>query len=94
MLASFLVSPPESPYPILPSPASMRVNTHPLPTPHHDIPLPWDIKPSQDQGLLLLLMFYKVIHCYICDWSNGNLHVNSLTIPFLGIYPKDYISLK
>ena len=35
MLCSFLVSPPENLYPILPSPASMKVLTHPLPFSRH-----------------------------------------------------------
>jgi hypothetical protein len=37
MLCSFLVSPPENLYPILPSPASMKVLTHPLTHPSR----PW-----------------------------------------------------
>ena len=53
MLSPFLVSPMETPYPILPPSASMRVLPHP-PThlsPHYpSIPLCWGIKPSHDQG--------------------------------------------
>ena len=51
---------------------------HPLQPPHPGIPLHWDIKPSQDQGPLLLLMPNKSILCYICHWSHGSLHVYSL----------------
>jgi hypothetical protein len=51
MLSCFLVSPLQTPYPILPYPASMRV-LPPPPTPvlHVNIPLHWGIKPSQDHG--------------------------------------------
>jgi hypothetical protein len=70
MLSLFLVSPLETPYPILPSPASMRVfhhpPTHPLPPPHPGIPLHWGIEPD------------KAILCYICSWSHGSLHMYSL----------------
>jgi hypothetical protein len=60
----------------------MRVLPHP-PThsllPHHPIILlGWGIEPSQDQGLLLPLMPDKAILWYICSWSHGSLHVNSL----------------
>jgi hypothetical protein len=45
--------------------------THLL-SPHHPgIPLLWGIKPSQDQGPLLLLMSDNAILCYICGWSHG-----------------------
>ena len=73
MLARFLVSPPDTPFPILPPPASMRVlPTHP-PTPASlpCIPLHWGIGPSQDQGPLLPLMPDKAIICYICSWSHA-----------------------
>ena len=62
MLSTFLVSPPNTPYPLFPfcSP------THPLPFPGPGIPLHWGIPSSRDQGLLLLpLMTYKVILCNI-----------------------------
>ena len=50
----------------------------PLPTnPLPGIPLHWDMDPSQDQGPLFPLMSNKVILCYICDWSQGFLHVYS-----------------
>jgi hypothetical protein len=58
MLSSFLVSPPQTPYLIPPpTPASMRVLTHP-PTPAHhpSIPLYCGIKPPQDQGPPLPVM--------------------------------------
>jgi hypothetical protein len=63
MLSLFLVSPPETLYPIPPpSPASIRVfppPSYPLVLPHPGIPLHWRIEPSQDQGSLLLLMPHK-----------------------------------
>jgi hypothetical protein len=51
---------------------------HPPPLPHPGILLHWGIKPSQDQGTLLLLMSDKALLCYICGWSHGPLHVYSL----------------
>jgi hypothetical protein len=57
------------------SPCSL---THPLPLPCPGIPLHWGIEPSQDQGPLLPLMTVEAIHCYICGWSHGSLHVYSL----------------
>jgi hypothetical protein len=59
----------------LPSPC---LPTYPLPLPGPGILLDWGIKPSQDQGPLLLLMTDKVILCYTCSWSHGFLHVYSL----------------
>jgi len=60
MLSPFPFSPPEIPHAILLPLASMRVFLHPptysLLPPHPGIPLHWDIKLSQDQGSLLLLM--------------------------------------
>jgi hypothetical protein len=77
----FLVSPPETLYPILPPPASVRVLTHPLthslPPPRPDIPLYWGMEPSQDQGPPLSLMSDKAILCYI-SWSHRSFHVNTL----------------
>jgi hypothetical protein len=58
-----------------PSPCSL---THPLLLPCPGIPLHWVIKPSQDQGPLLLLMSHKAILCYICGWSLESLHMYSL----------------
>jgi len=82
MLSPFLVSPPETCYPILPPPASMRMLPHPptacLLLPHPDIPLHWGIEPSQDQRLLLPLVPNKAILYYICSWSHGTLHVYAL----------------
>jgi hypothetical protein len=75
MLSPFLVFPQKIPYPFPPSPCSP---TQPLPLPCPGIPLPWDIKPSQDQEPLLPLMTYMAILCYICCWSHGSLHVYSL----------------
>lgn len=39
MLLPFLPSPPQTLYPMHPSPTSLRVLTHPLPPPHPDISL-------------------------------------------------------
>jgi hypothetical protein len=49
---------PLSPPPLSPLP-SPSLPTHPLLLPGLDIPLHWDIKPSQDQGPLLPLMTDK-----------------------------------
>ena len=50
MLSLFTVSPLQTPYPISPYPASMRVLPN-LFLPHSiNIPLHWGIEPSQDQG--------------------------------------------
>jgi hypothetical protein len=58
MLSPFPVSPLQTPYPIPPYPASVRV--YPL-LPHHpSIPLHWGIKPSLNQGPTLPLMPDKV----------------------------------
>jgi hypothetical protein len=70
------------PIPFLPPPLCLYEGA-PSPThsllPHCSIiPLHWGTKPPQDQGPLLPLMPDKVIHCYICSWSHGNLHVYSL----------------
>jgi hypothetical protein len=78
MLSPF-PTPPETPYPIPPSPASMGVfphpATYPLPPPCPHISLHWGIEPSQDQGFLLPLMTNKAILCYINIWSHGSIHV-------------------
>ena len=60
----------EVPYPITPSPVSVRVCPDPpthsfLPALSFNIPLHWDIEPSSDQGPLLPLMPNKFILCYI-----------------------------
>jgi len=52
--------------------------THPLPPHRPGITLHWGIKPSQDQGLLLLLMLNNALLCYMCRWSHGSLHGYSL----------------
>ena len=81
MLFHFLVFPLETPYPIFPLPASIRVLpyplTHPLPPSYHGIALHWGIEPSQDQGPLLPLMSHKVFLCYTCSWIHGSLHMYS-----------------
>ena len=66
--------------PLLPLPLWGCSPTHPhtLASPPH-IPLHWGIiKLSQDQGPPLLLMPDKAVLCYICNWSHGSLHVDSL----------------
>jgi len=60
ILSPFLVSPPDTFYPICPPPASMKVLPHPLTYsllhPCPGISPHWDTKPSQDKGPLLTLM--------------------------------------
>jgi len=70
---------PLSPSPIPRSPTSMKMlpPTH-SPPQQPGILLHWGNEPSQDQGLLLLLMPDNAILCYICGWSPGSLHVYSL----------------
>jgi hypothetical protein len=71
--------PSEISYAIPPLPASIRVYphlpTHPVPPPCTHIPLHWGLGPSKDQEPLLPLMLDKAIHCYICSWSQGSLHM-------------------
>ena len=67
MLSPFPFSPPESPSPIIPAPASMRML--PVPSTHSQLTtlaFPYT-EPSQNQGPLLPLMPVKVILCYICS---------------------------
>jgi hypothetical protein len=45
---------------------------------HPSIPLLWGIEPPQDQEPLLPLVPDKAVLYYICSWSHGSLHVNSL----------------
>jgi len=53
--------------------------THGLMVPQHpSIPLPWVIKPLQDQGAPLPVMPDKAIFCYTSSWSHGSPHVYSL----------------
>jgi len=64
--------------PILSPPASVMMlffPPTPISTPWH--PPLWGNEPSEDQGLLLLLMTDNAILCYICGWSPGTLHVYS-----------------
>ena len=66
MLFPFLVSPSETPSPIPPPSASMKML--PLPPTHSHLtvlafPYTGEINPSQDQGLLLLLMPENAILC-------------------------------
>ena len=59
MLSPFLVSPPQTPYPIPLAPClyeGASLPTHPLLPYHPSIPLHWGIKSPQDQGPHLLLM--------------------------------------
>jgi hypothetical protein len=80
MLSPFLVSPLETPYPIRPPHASMRMftPTYPLLPLRPGIPLHWGIEPSQDLGTLLPSMSDKAILYYIWGWSHGPLHMYSL----------------
>lgn len=48
----------------------------PLQPPHPGIPLHWGTEPSQDQEPLHPLMSNKASLCYVCDWSQGLVHVN------------------
>ena len=81
MLSLVPVSSPETPYPILSPPASIRVLPHP-PTHSHlhtpGIPLYWCMDPSKDLGPLLPQMSSNAILCYIGGWSHGTLYVFSL----------------
>jgi len=52
------------------------------PTPTHILPLQdpiilshWGNEPSEDQGILFLVMTDNAIFCYICGWRNGSIHV-------------------
>ena len=74
MLNLFLVSPPKLLYPL----SLPLLNNLPTPTSCPAIPLHRGIEPSQDQRPLLSLMYHKAIHCCICGWSHGSLHVYSL----------------
>ena len=47
----------------------VTLSAYTLPHPSLHIPLHWGIKPSQDQGPLLLLMLNKAILCCIYAWS-------------------------
>jgi hypothetical protein len=80
MLSPFQVSPLETLYPILFSPASMIVL--PLPPTHSCLPalaFPyWGIASPQTQGWLLPLMSNKATLCHICSRNQGSLHVYSL----------------
>ena len=79
---SNVVSPPQSPYPLLLFSRLYEGAPHP-PTPASPpgTPLQWVIEPSQDQGPLLPL----VILCYICSWSHRSLHIYSLVA---GLVPR------
>jgi hypothetical protein len=82
MLSLFWVSPLQNPFPIIPTPAFMRVfpypPTHPLPSHHPSIPLCCSLQHPQDQGTPLPLMPDKAIICYICNWSHGSLHMYTM----------------
>jgi hypothetical protein len=74
---------PETPYHILPPPASMRVffysPIHPFPSPCPQFPYTGaSIEPSLDQGPLLPLTNDKAILCYICSWSHVYFFVDGL----------------
>jgi hypothetical protein len=83
MLSPFPVSlPPRNSVSHPPSPCFYES----VPPPIHQLPPPWpqfsytgaSIKPSQEQGPLLLLMPDKVILCYICSWSHVYSFVDDL----------------
>ena len=81
MISPFPVTPPQPSHPILPllylnegAPPSIYL----LPPHCPSIPLHWGIKPPKDQGPPHPLMPDKAIHCYMCSWSHGSLHVYSL----------------
>ena len=79
MFYPFQVSPSETPYPIPPPSASMRVLPHPLLSSRHSIPLHWGIKHPQAQGSLLPLMSNKTPStATLCRRSHGSLHGYSL----------------
>jgi hypothetical protein len=85
MLSTFLVTPPEIPYPIHTPPASMRVLSH-QPTPPSQ---PWNSPALGNQSFTgsrasPSIDAKKAILCYICSWSHGFLHVYSL---FGGLVP-------
>jgi hypothetical protein len=71
ILSPFSVSPPQTPYPLLPPPASIKVFLpcpHTLPPHWPSIPLCWVIEPPQDQGDLFSLMPDKTVLYYISTW--------------------------
>jgi hypothetical protein len=74
--------PPKAPYPIPPPPASMRVYLHPpthSQTPALSFPYTGAASLHGNQGPLHPLMPDKAILCHIYSWSQGSLHVYSLT---------------
>ena len=77
MLSPFLVI--SSPIPALHAFMWMDHNSHTHQLRSHcpGIPLHWSIEPSLKQELFLPLMSNKVILYYMCNWSNGSLHVCS-----------------
>ena len=73
------------PFPSFPSGTPSPYFYECAPSPTHSFPprcpgilLHWGIKPSQDQGPLLLLMPHNAILCNICSWSHELLHVYAL----------------
>ena len=76
MIFPFQVIPPQLPSPFSPLPfASMRVLLYPL-TCSHLIPLTYPFPGAS--SLPFLLISDKAILCYICSWSPGSLHMQSL----------------
>jgi hypothetical protein len=96
MLTPFQVSPPETPCPILPSPASMRV-LHPAPPhplPALAFPYTGASNPLGSKGLSSPLMSNNTILYHICSQSHGSLHVYTLWLVVqspgaLGVWPVD-----
>lgn len=80
MIFHFPVTPSQIPIP-QPSPPSPCLYEGAPPPTHqpycYSIPLLWDIKPPQDQGLPLPLMSGKANLWYICIWSHGSIPVHS-----------------
>ena len=72
------------PNPLIPSPFPVSMSAFPLPLIPSHLPTlailynDQAIEPSQVQGPPLPLMPGKAILCYICSWSHGFLHVQSL----------------
>jgi hypothetical protein len=81
MLSHFLVSPPETPYPIFPPPAfyeSALPPTPPLPPSCPGIILHWGYPAFLGPRSHLPLIPDKAILCYICGWSHGSFYMYSL----------------
>jgi hypothetical protein len=88
MLSPFPISPLQTPYPISPPPASMRMLPH-SPT-HSLIPVlafSYTGASSLHRTKGLSLMPYKASLFYICNWNHGSIYVYSLVS---GLVPGNY----